>query len=312
MNLVAADLTIPSPPASALWVSGPRFLHKRLRIRRGIGRVVMRAARSRPTLHLVRVATDDGRYLHLDLRESMCMPYLLEGRIWEEAGETAFVRAVVRSGETAIDVGANVGWYSSLLAERVGPKGKVIAFEPNPVAVRLLRALARDYAQLEVVPSAVGDHPGVATLHVPNDAGAACVQPVPGVLRSLECPALTLDGFLRDSGVGDVTFVKCDAEGAELPILRGARELISRPSPPIWMLEISTPAARRFGYEPQAIAAFFASCSTNGYRGYRIHSQTRAIVPLPDPIDFRFDAVFVPAWLQERVDAYAASVPQQA
>lgn len=267
----------------------------------------MRAAGSRPTLQLLPVTTIDGRHLYLDLRETMCMPYLLEGRIWEEAGETAFVRSVVQPGESAIDIGANVGWYSSLLAELVGPQGRVIAFEPNPAAVRLLRALAHDYPQLQVIASAVGEGAGEVTLYIPNDAGSACVQPLADAVRSVICPIIVLDDFLRTSRVRQVTFVKCDAEGAELPILRGALELINGPQPPIWMLEMSTPAARRFGYEPEGILALFGSSAAR-YRAYRIHSQSCAIVPFPDLINFRFDAVFVPAWLQDRLERYASSL----
>jgi hypothetical protein len=72
------------------------------------------------------------------------------------------------------------------------------------------------------------------------------------------------------------------------------------------MIEIYEPAAERFGYKSSNIFDVFAAHPGTGYRAFRIHSQSKALVPLPVPMDFRFDAVIVPAWLQTRVDTYAS------
>ena len=107
------------------WVHVLRLLYFRLGWTRGMGKLVMRLAQSTQSLQLLPLRTSDGRVLHLDLRETACMPYLLHGAIANEVGETMFIRSVVRSGEVAIDVGASVGWYSTLLAGIVGAKGQV-------------------------------------------------------------------------------------------------------------------------------------------------------------------------------------------
>ena len=148
-------------------VTLPRLLHNRLGLKRGVGRVMMAVAQHNPALQLLPVRMNDGRVLQLDLREPMAMPYLLAGEIWEEAGETEFVRSVVCPGEVAIDIGANVGWYSALLSECVGATGAVYAFEPMERALTMLGATARQYPQLRVIAAALGALEGEAVIHVP-------------------------------------------------------------------------------------------------------------------------------------------------
>lgn len=101
-----------------------------------------------------------------------------------------------------------------------------------------------------------------------------------------------------------MTFVKVDAEGSELAIMRGARVLLQSERPPMWMMEYSLPLARLFGHEPEDITRFVDAVSGGRYRAFRIHSQGSTLVPLPDPTTLRFDAVFVPLWLLDRVKSF--------
>src|SRR3990172_3724010 len=84
-------------------------------------------------------------------------PYLFYGRVPYELGEERVVRALVRAGEHVVDVGANVGWYSTMLAELVGLNGRVYAFEPNTDLVRSLTLTALEYPSLRVIAAAVGE-----------------------------------------------------------------------------------------------------------------------------------------------------------
>ena len=102
-------------------------LNRRFRLR-GLGRVLRRLAAYSEALRAIPVPMTDGRVLYLDLRDSTCLTYYLFGEIPTDRWETAFVRSVMKPGEAAIDVGAFVGWYSTLLAEAVGLAGEVHAF----------------------------------------------------------------------------------------------------------------------------------------------------------------------------------------
>ena len=80
-------------------------------------------------------------------------------------------KRLVHEGQTVVDVGADLGVYSSNFAALVGPSGRVHAFEPNPARHALLAALANAQPNVEVHPIALSDHEGEEALHVPIKQG---------------------------------------------------------------------------------------------------------------------------------------------
>lgn len=291
---------------ASMWVTVPRFLYNRLKIKRGVGRVLMKLAETRIPLHSFPVSMSDGRIMYLDFREVMCLPYLLSGEIWDEKGETDFVKSIVQSQDTVIDVGANVGWYSSLLSEIVGSEGKVYGFEPSAKAFTLVERTAELYSQLEVNQIALSDFEGEADLHITSDGGQSSLQtPVySDTIATQKCRVTTLDSFLETKGNPNVSFIKCDAEGAELSIVQGASRLLGSEKPPIWMIEILTSMMEAFGNSPEELFQYFKNFHGAEYEFYWINSRTGKIEPVPETIDFRFDALFVPAWQHDKIATY--------
>ncbi len=112
-----------------------------------------------------------GRYkMYVDLRDTGFAPHLMFEGYWEY-WITDFMWRNVKPGQVAVDVGANHGYYTLLLADLVGPGGKVHAFEPNP---RLAELLDRNIAVngfwhvAEARAAAAGDRDGdTARLVVP-------------------------------------------------------------------------------------------------------------------------------------------------
>lgn len=290
------------------WIILLRFLYLRARVRRGLGRAVMSLARLHRRSELLPVRMIDGRVLYMDLREAMSMPYLLTGEIWGERGETRLLRSVVNPGETAFDIGANVGWYTTLLGELVGPQGRVYAFEPGSKAYRMLQASARAYPQVTPIRLALGQQEGDAELFVPPDAAMASLRPPSLACIPERCRITSLDRWIAVAGAASPTVVKCDAEGAELGILEGARTLLDQERPPMWVVELSSSAARRFGYEAERIFTLFREFPRAGYEVFRINSTTEWLERPPIPVTFRYDAVFVPSWLRPRISALLAPV----
>jgi len=118
------------------------------------------------------------------------------------------------------------------------------------------------------------------------------------------CRVTSLDRFLASREGRVPTFVKCDAEGAELGILRGARRLL-RDQPAIWMLEFHPETAARFGHRPMEIVREFEAEAAVRYRAYRIMYPSGELVPLaPRHEADLFNAVFVPPALDQRLAQY--------
>jgi hypothetical protein len=111
-----------------------------------------------PLEPVVEAQTTVGPLL-LPSADEVITPTLCRYGVWEP-GETRFLRALVRPGDVFVDVGAHVGYFSLLAASRVGEEGAVIAVEPEPRNLRLLRAnLARNGAsRARVIPLAAYSH----------------------------------------------------------------------------------------------------------------------------------------------------------
>ncbi len=187
-----------------------------------------------------------GQYkMYVDLRDTGFAPHLMFEGYWEY-WITEFVWRNVRPGQVALDLGANHGYYTLLLADLVGAGGKVHAFEPNPRLAELLDmnialngfwrvAEARREAVGERRPAAGGgDAAAPARLVVPvrDPKNAHVVPPGQAAPEGLdparyavhEVPVTCLD----DAVPGRVHFMKVDVEGAEEAVWRGMQGLIAR------------------------------------------------------------------------------------
>jgi len=150
-----------------------------------------------------------------------------------------FLRKFV-SGGTLIDVGANVGSVSLLLADRIE---NAILFEPNPVAAARARAnLARNELGFKVYEFALSDTSGEICFESGGsvDVGGHVVGNAPGgksATPAVQC--ITFDEFLRQQGdpAFPVSLVKIDVEGHENSVLRGMRNFLAEKRPPLVMFE---------------------------------------------------------------------------
>lgn len=185
---------------------------------------------------LVRVL---GRYkLYVDTRDRGFGSHVLLDGFWE-IWLTLFCARNVKRGMTAIDVGANFGYYSLLLAELVGTRGELIAVEPNPHAADFLRRsveLNGLLGRTRIETSALGATiSGDASLYVPHSEPknaqivSEMFQPRPQDGVVIKVPVTTLDGM--SAACSRVDFIKIDAEGAEEVILEGMAETIARHKP---------------------------------------------------------------------------------
>lgn len=146
----------------------------------------------------------------------------------------SFLRERIKPGALCVDVGANVGVYVLQFAHWSGPKGRVIAFEPNPGALDILRKHVRMNgiaSQVTIVAAAIGESRGAAILYaVAADGMSRLGEPnkaLSGKVREISVPVLTLDEYCR-AGAVQPDWLFIDIEGFEIAALAGARELIAK------------------------------------------------------------------------------------
>jgi FkbM family methyltransferase len=201
---------------------------------------------------VVTMVTDVGELLLHALDEVMTPSIQAQG-LWE-ADEAIWLRSVLRPGQTVLDCGANVGYFSLLAAKAVGPEGRVMAFEPERANLRLLRHnLWRNGADnVQVVPAAAADARGVLALRFnPRNRGDHQVHPDAGEADVL-VPALVIDDLLP---AGQVDVVKVDTQGSDHLVVAGMRRLLQRSPGAHVLVEFWLDNMAERGVSPAAVLA---------------------------------------------------------
>lgn len=172
-----------------------------------------------------------------------------------EYAVTSLLRAYLRPGDTFVDVGANLGYYSVVAADLVGPTGCVLAFEPSaPMRSRLERNVALNrLSQVEIRAEALGDAAELVRLIAPeglgNDGLAYVSRDGEG---GVEVPCIRLDSLTFATGAP--AMLKVDVEGGEPQVFAGAERLLmsdDAPSIIFESFELARDAAllQRYGYQ---------------------------------------------------------------
>ena len=174
-----------------------------------------------------------------------------------------------------IDVGANVGLFTLLAASKGVP---VTAIEPSAMNLATLyRNLQHNEFDVEVLACALGESPGLAALY--GGGQGASLVPGWGGIRSTyinTVPVLTLDNLFADRFAHKKLLIKIDAEGAELPILKGAARLIANDAAPSWIVEIGLTENFSGTVNPD-FSSIFELFWSAGYRAECVEVPSRVV-----------------------------------
>jgi FkbM family methyltransferase len=133
---------------------------------------------------------------------------------------------------TVLDIGANIGYYALLEASLEGTK-KVYALEPDPRNITLLEKNVRLNGfgdRIQIYPYAVSDKNGTETFYLGERSNVSSFVKRGDVVGQAEVKCITLDDFEH---IQEVDFIRMDVEGYEVPILRGARNFLTKTKKPI-------------------------------------------------------------------------------
>jgi FkbM family methyltransferase len=195
-----------------------------------------------------------------------------------EGFTTDLFKEAVKAGTTVVDIGANIGYFSIIGAQKAGPQGRVYAFEPAPDNFHLLKKNVQLSGAVNItcVQKAVaseskstnlfkGSHPGQHSLHLQPYTKA--VQP-----WTVEC--VTLDEFLGGQTVG---VIKMDIEGYEYFALQGMLRTIANSDDFTLFTELHPRILRSVGIEP---LAFLSKLLSLGLDVRMIAEHNRALKPV--------------------------------
>lgn len=167
-------------------------------------------------------------YLYPPDKDCVC-PWMHAGEY--EPFETSIMSQFIRPGDTVIDIGAHIGYYTLLFSSLVGPTGKVIAFEPSPYNFELLvkNLSINNKKNVDCFPYAVSDKEGFTEFILnPVNSGDCRGWKDPkwqeGSFIKVLVRMIALDQFLDPAS--RIPFFKIDTQGEEIRVLRGMQKII--------------------------------------------------------------------------------------
>jgi FkbM family methyltransferase len=210
-----------------------------------------------------------GLWMKLDMRD-MIQETILLTNLWDQ-DTTEFILQNLSSGKVFLDIGANVGYFVLLAAQRVGPEGRVLCVEPNPsVASQLCQNVRQSgLSNVTVVRAACSDTVGPRVLHLSGNSNSGksslSGENVDGV-GCLRVDCVTTDQLVEDHGLSRVDLVKIDVEGAELDVLRGMANVLFCMQPKL-VLELEPSLLKGFAARVEDVVGFL---ERYGYRNIAV------------------------------------------
>ncbi len=208
-------------------------------------------------------------------------PYVLrEQQDWFE-DEIRFLRRLLQPGQKIVDIGANYGLYTLSMAGTVGPSGHVWAFEPASATAAFLREsiVANGFDNVTLERCALSEKEGTAKLSMHDHAELnALIHDESSAQLTETVRLVTLDGYAKNAEWQDIDFIKIDAEGEEINILRSGREFFAEHSP---LAQYEIKAGSEFHLE--LVRAFIEL----GYDSYRLVPGLDLLAPVlaDSPLD---------------------------
>lgn len=245
--------------------------------------------RLRPHLGLLRATTRTGAVMEVEPADLIQYSVLLTGQ-WEPA-ETAALLDELRAGDVVYDIGANVGYFTLLAAQAVGPSGHVYSFEPNPPTLARLRRNVElnSLANVTVLPLALGDRDEEITFHAVGGANSGASSLRDGLVGSSSTTVrlARLDDLRGEHVVRSPDVVKMDVEGAEYLALRGMPSTLAEPGWRSLIIEISDRFLRELGGDEASLLELLDAAGFSTTRELSRHTKVE-----PDGRPFQYTSLF--------------------
>jgi len=205
--------------------------------------------------------------------------FLDNGMMYEPDVAHVMMRAL-HDGDVALDVGANIGFFTVMMAALTGPQGRVVAFEPGPDnLVRLRRNIVvSGVRNVTIVEQPASDVAGPAQFYLNSDAGGGHALWDPGRfpgnaksradVRVARVAATTLDAVVADLDLPMPRLIKIDTEGAEHRVLTGAAGLLRECRVPYIIAELHEFGLAELGSSQRDLRRFMAE---QGYATFGLY-----------------------------------------
>lgn len=186
---------------------------------------------------------------------------------------SGFMLGFIKDGDTIFDIGANIGYYSIFLGKKF-KSAKIYAFEPIPQTFQSFRKNIALNKIKNIKPFNFGfdNKNGTVTFYYYKaGSGNASARILNKAEKNIEvrCKVMKIDDFVKKQKIKKIDFIKCDVEGAELNVFKGAVKTL-REQHPVIMVEMLRKWALAFGYHPNETIEFLKKL---GYECFTIKKK---------------------------------------
>lgn len=242
-----------------------------------------------------------GRPFIVDLRDTVIGPGIIYYGAWEPEKSELF-KCLIKAGDGVVDIGANIGYFTVLFAAAVGPTGRVLAIEPDPENLKLLKENVRLNglgAQVTVMRAAAGPRADKLQLYskggVTNRGDHRTFDDGCAGERSRRVRMVSVDDCVRDWPA--MQTIKLDIQGYEFFALQGMRRTLADNAGIALVTEFWPSEMRRAGSDARE---FLDELRRLGFSAWRIRGaselaqvESETLVSELEPDSASADLVFV-------------------
>ena len=210
-------------------------------------------------------------WLYMSSHNIELVPNMLRGKY--ETGMTKLIKRIVKKGFVICDVGAYIGYHTTLFSKLSGKSGKIYDFEPQPFHYELLLKNIKLNKLKNVNPqkTAISDHSGIGNIYIPDENSPdSRIYKVKGEKRLTSKIKLeTIDNLLKNEKKIDI--IKMDVQGWEEFAIKGATKTIRKNPELFLIIEFWPKGLKEAGTDPFRL---LTNIEKYGFKIYTIHEIT--------------------------------------
>lgn len=234
------------------------------------------ALRNRRQHIVIKISPDLSFKLYTD---NELAPHIYCGAF--EWAEREWLESALQPGMVFYDIGANIGFFSVIAAEKVTPQGHVYSFEPvSGTHDRLVENIQLNKIDKHVTTflAAASDHVGEAQIYIPDkgmDAwNSLAVKPEAGNYQLETIKTIVLDELVANKTLRTPDIIKIDVEGWEMHVLKGLQQTLQTYHPTLF-IEFTSPNLRAAGTTCAELAEFIRAL---GYQLYEYDPRSKTLI----------------------------------
>lgn len=136
--------------------------------------------------------------------------------------ELKLIESILKPGYNVLDIGANIGFYTSVFSNLVGPKGNVFAFEPEALNFNYLQQNCKQLGNAKLINKAVSDTSGTLKVYLSKMLNVDHrTYAIDDYSEIKEIEATSIDDYLKSNTISRIDFIKMDIQGFEMSALKG-------------------------------------------------------------------------------------------